>query len=93
MGSEERRTCSFPAWLNYHHDWHSVDDRTALHVNSGHSLKFDDGGGTQSHVTCHEETAVDAATTRVVAHIKSGWYAADKCDAFPEESGGRGRTH
>ena len=77
MGSEKRRACAFPAWLNYHHDWHSIDGNTSIHVNSGHSLKLDGGGGgfgAQSHVTCHAETAVDSATTRVVAHIKSGWY-------------------
>ena len=79
MGSEKRRTCAFPAWLNYHHDWHSVDGSTSIHVNSGHSLKLSGSGGLGSdehaHVTCHSETAVDQDTTRVVAHIKSGWYA------------------
>ena len=72
VGSEKRRKCAFPTWLNYHHDWHSIEGNTSIHVNSGHSLKLD-GAGAQSHVTCHEETAVDSATTRVVAHIKSGW--------------------
>ena len=72
MGSEKRRKCAFPTWLNYHHDWHSIDGNTSIHVNSGHSLKLG-----ESHVTCHAETAVDSATTRVVAHIKSGWYARD----------------
>ena len=77
VGSEKRRKCAFPTWLNYHHDWHSIEGNTSIHVNSGHSLKLDGGGGgfgAQSHVTCHAETAVDSATTRVVTHIKSGWY-------------------
>ncbi len=75
--SKDKSICSFPHWLNYHHDWRSIDDRSSLHVNrKAHSIKFREEGDdeeTEAHITCHEATEVDSTKVRVIAHIKSKW--------------------
>jgi hypothetical protein len=75
--AKEKSVCSFPLWLNYHHDWRSIDDRSSIHVNKkGISLKLRDiseDETSESHVACHATNEIDEITTRVVAHVKSGW--------------------
>ena len=78
---DDKEKCHFPGMLSHHHDWHSIDDHSSIHLNKkGHSLKLRNetngvGGVQESHATCHRVTDVkgDGTEVKVVAHVKQDW--------------------